>query len=78
MIKQVGSSYVLYSRSGIALGVHRTRRQAEAQETAIQISKARAAGHDVPPAPRHPQGKTKAKAKTTKTRKTTKTTRRER
>ncbi len=52
MIERVGgkwhAAYILYSRRGTILGVHRTRREAEAQEVAIQISKARAAGHDVP------------------------------
>ena len=47
MIERIGNQYILYSRRGVALGVHRTRREAEAQETAIQISKARAARHDI-------------------------------
>lgn len=46
MIERVGGKYVLWSRRGVALGTHRTRREAEAQEVAIRISKARAAGHD--------------------------------
>jgi len=49
MIRKVGGKYVLYSRrGGRRLGTHRTRKAAIRQERAIQISKARRAGYDIP------------------------------
>ena len=42
MIKKVGDTWVLYSADGSrVLGRHRSRRKAQAQEVAINISKAR-------------------------------------
>jgi hypothetical protein len=41
--------HVLYSKDGSqVLGRHRTRKEAEAQEAAINIAKARKAGHRIP------------------------------
>jgi len=52
MIEKRGKRYVLKSKdSGRTLGVHPSRRAAERQETAINMSKARAAGHKLPPPP---------------------------
>jgi len=52
MIVRRGKRYVLRSKeSGRTLGVHPTRAAAERQETAINMSKARAAGHKLPPPP---------------------------
>jgi hypothetical protein len=48
MIRKVGKNYVLYSHTGRRLGSHRTKREAKRQERAIQISKARRAGHRIP------------------------------
>ncbi len=48
-IRKRGKKFVLKSkRSGRTLGTHSTRAKAEAQESAINISKARAAGHRIP------------------------------
>jgi hypothetical protein len=48
-IVKKGSQYELQSKgSGKTLGTHATKAQAEKQEAAIQISKARASGHDIP------------------------------
>jgi|SRR5262245_16330556 len=52
MIVKRGKRYVLKSKeSGRTLGVHPSRMAAERQETAINMSKARAAGHKLPPPP---------------------------
>jgi hypothetical protein len=50
MIRKCGPRcFKLVSKStGRTLGKHATRAKAKAQETAINLSKARAAGHDVP------------------------------
>jgi len=49
MIRKVHSKYVLFTKDGDrVLGKHATKAEAEAQETAINISKARKAGHKVP------------------------------
>lgn len=49
MIKKRGSRWVLLSKSsGRVLGTHGTKKDAEKQERAIQLSKARAAGHKIP------------------------------
>lgn len=50
MIKKVRNHYILFTQDGSkVLGTHGSRAEAEAQETAINISKARKAGHDIPP-----------------------------
>jgi hypothetical protein len=66
MIVRIGSKFVLYSRSGVALGTHRTKREAEAQETAVQISKARAAGHDIPAVSKQPRPRSRPRTKKTR------------
>lgn len=44
-----GNKYLLISKgTGRVLGRHKTAKQAKAQEAAINISKARAAGHRIP------------------------------
>ena len=49
MIKKRGKKWVLVSKkSGKVLGTHPTKTAAEKQEAAINISKARAAGHRIP------------------------------
>lgn len=49
MIRRVGKHFVLYSSDGSkVLGKHPSREKAEAQEAAINISKARKAGHNIP------------------------------
>ena len=49
MIKKEKGKYVLYNKAGTkVLGRHPNRAKAQAQETAISISKARAAGHFIP------------------------------
>lgn len=49
MIRKKGSRFVLYTADGSrVLGTHPTKEAAEAQESAINISKARKAGHHVP------------------------------
>jgi hypothetical protein len=46
MIKHIGKKWVLYDSQGQrVLGRHSTKRDALRQERAIQISKARKAGH---------------------------------
>ncbi len=52
MIEKVGSHWILYSHKGRVLGVHPTKHAAKSQETAINLSKARAAGHRIPKKPR--------------------------
>jgi len=52
MIKKVGKKWVLYNHDGTRiLGHHPTKASAERQERAINISKARAAGHRIPRKP---------------------------
>jgi len=48
MIQKVGKHWVLFSTSGKVLGTHRTKHEAVSQERAIQIAKARRAGHRIP------------------------------
>lgn len=49
MIKKAGKKWKLYAHDGRkVLGTHPTRAAAEKQEAAINISKARAAGHRIP------------------------------
>lgn len=49
MIRKRGKKFYLYTHDGKRiLGRHATREQAVAQERAINISKARAAGHRIP------------------------------
>lgn len=48
MILKIGRRWGLYSHEGKLLGMHPTKKKAERQERAIQISKARAAGHQIP------------------------------
>jgi len=49
MLKKCGNKWCLYSKStGKLLGTHPTRANAMAQEAAINISKARKAGHNIP------------------------------
>ena len=49
MIKKVGKKWVLFTHDGKRkLGTHATKAGAEKQEAAINISKARAAGHRIP------------------------------
>jgi hypothetical protein len=49
MIKKEGKKFVLYSSDGSKkLGSHSSRGDAKRQEMAIQISKARKAGHKIP------------------------------
>jgi len=49
MIKKQGNKYILVSKStGKVLGRHSSRIDALKQEKAIQISKARKAGHIIP------------------------------
>lgn len=48
MIKKRGDKWVLVSKTtGKVLGTHSTKKAAESQEAAINISKARAAGHRI-------------------------------
>lgn len=48
-IRRRGNKFVLLSKTGgRVLGTHTTRAEAEAQESAINISKARKAGHRIP------------------------------
>jgi hypothetical protein len=52
MIKKQGKIWVLYTSDGSrVLGRHKTRAGAVRQERAINISKARAAGHHIPKRP---------------------------
>lgn len=48
MITKLGKDWALISSEGKVLGVHPRRAGAERQERAINISKARAAGHRIP------------------------------
>jgi hypothetical protein len=52
MIRKAHGKFVLKSSSGKTLGTHRTKRAAQAQETAINMAKARAAGHHLPAPPK--------------------------
>lgn len=47
-IRKVGNKFKLISGTGRTLGTHDSRAAAARQEKAIQISKARAAGHPIP------------------------------
>ena len=47
-VRKRGGKYRLVSRRGKVLGTHRSRAAAKRQESAINISKARKAGHRVP------------------------------
>lgn len=47
-IRKSGSKFKLVSSTGKTLGTHKTRAEAKSQEDAINISKARAAGHRIP------------------------------
>ena len=52
MIKKRGKKWVLLSKkSGRVLGTHPTKAGADRQEAAVNISKARAAGHRIPKRP---------------------------
>jgi hypothetical protein len=52
MIKKQGKTWVLYTKDGSrVLGRHKTRAEAVRQERAVNISKARAAGHRIPRRP---------------------------
>jgi hypothetical protein len=52
MIKKRGKKWVLLSKtSGRVLGTHPTKAATERQEAAINLSKARAAGHRIPKRP---------------------------
>ena len=52
MIKKVGKKFYLYSHDGKKiLGRHPNRAGVERQEAAVNISKARAAGHRIPRRP---------------------------
>jgi hypothetical protein len=53
MIRKEHGKFVLRASSGRALGHHASKAAAQAQERAINLAKARAAGHRVPPAPKH-------------------------
>ncbi len=53
VIRKRGKKWVLLSTRGRVLGTHTSHAKAEKQERAIQISKARARGHDIP-APDNP------------------------
>lgn len=48
VIKKEGDKFVLYSHEGKKLGEHPSRAAAEKQESAVNISKAREAGHHIP------------------------------
>ena len=48
MIEKRGDKFVVLSKHGRVLGTHNTKPEAEAQLSAIEISKARAAGHKIP------------------------------
>jgi len=52
MIEKRGKKWVLLSRkTGRVMGTHPTKAGAERQEAAVNISKARAAGHHIPKKP---------------------------
>lgn len=48
MIEKIKSKWILFSHQGKVLGVHQTKHAAKTQEYAIQIAKARRAGHRIP------------------------------
>lgn len=49
MIKKSGKGWILYNHDGVKiLGHHKSKASALQQERAINISKARAAGHRIP------------------------------
>ena len=48
VILKRGSKHVLVSKTGRILGTHKSKADAKSQERAIQISKARKAGHRIP------------------------------
>lgn len=49
VIKKEGDKWVLYDSKGKKkLGTHDTKKKAKAQEAAINISKARKKGHNIP------------------------------
>src|SRR4029077_6728607 len=48
IVSKSGGGFVLKSHTGKVLGHHKTEASAKAQEAAINISKARAAGHHIP------------------------------
>lgn len=49
MIVKKGKKWLLYNKAGTkVLGTHNSRAEAIAQEHAINISKAKAAGHKIP------------------------------
>jgi len=49
VIKKIGNEWLLFSRDGSrVLGHHDTLASARMQETAIQLAKARRAGHKIP------------------------------
>lgn len=52
MIVKMGGHWMLFSHAGRVLGQHRTKTDAKAQEYAIDLRKARAAGHRIPKRPR--------------------------
>jgi hypothetical protein len=52
MIQKIGKKWVLFSHKGKVLGTHRTRADAVSQEHAVNLSKARKAGHRIPYAPK--------------------------
>jgi hypothetical protein len=57
MIRKEHGKFVLRDQAGgHVLGRHRTKAAAKRQETAVNLSKARAAGHHVP-APRRARGR---------------------
>lgn len=47
-VRKKGDNFELVSSTGKVLGTHPSRKAAERQEVAIQISQARAAGHKIP------------------------------
>lgn len=48
VVRRKGGKYRLVSGSGRVLGTHPSKKKAKRQERAIQISKARKAGHKIP------------------------------
>jgi hypothetical protein len=52
MIHEIDTKWVLFSHEGRILGRHEHKWQAKAQETAINLSKARASGHRIPRRPK--------------------------
>ena len=50
--KRKGKYVVVGDNTGKTLGKHATKEEAEAQITAINMSRARAAGHKLPPPPK--------------------------